>query len=121
MREIIKFNGDAAGLKEFLIAQSKTGCYFNEQSSCHTISDVIYFRMRAEKNIMFIGDQFLCDIYGNEMWVVELMAKKEYDKIRRMKMELKPIALIDPECQKYYHTFNRYWLIPDQFVIKESI
>ncbi len=121
MREIIKFNGDVAGLNNFLMANTKESCYFNNQVSCHTINDVVFFRVRNPVNTMFVGDQFLCDIYGNEIWVVELTAKKEYNQIRKNWMELKPIVMIVSECYKYFPTFNGYWSIPDQFVIKEWI
>ena len=96
--------------------------YFKDGvTDCHDINDVIYFRMHDAQRIMFIGDQFLCDIYSNELWVVDLIVKPVYDKIRKQKLHITPIVKVVDDCTDKFPCFNGYWLIPDDFSRKEPV
>jgi len=93
--------------------------HFCGENSVDTIEEIIKFKMKKAQNIAHIGDHFLCDIYANEMWVVELISKPLYNSIRRQKLRIKPIRLIIDNCNERFPRFNGYWTIPDLKAVKE--
>ena len=96
--------------------------YFKDGvTDCHTINDVVYFRILNPERIMFVGDQFLCDIYGGEMWVVELTNKKIYNNIRKQKLEIIPIVKIVKNCGDHFPRYNGYWMIPESFIRRDKV
>lgn len=87
--------------------------HFCEENSVDTIEEIIKFKMKKAQNIAHIGDHFLCDIYANEIWVVELLKKPTYNSIRKQKLSISPIKLIIDNCNERFPRFNGYWKIPD--------
>ena len=75
-----------------------------------TIDDVLKFKMKSPRRIVYPGDLFLCDIEKNEMWLVRLTDRK--DKKRTDAYEIDKIAPIIDHCFKRFHTFNGYWELP---------
>ncbi len=87
--------------------------YFCRENSVDTIDEVIKFKMAKAQNIAHVGDHFLCDIYANELWVVELLSKPVYNSIRKQKLIIKPVRLIIDNCNERFPRFNGYWKIPE--------
>lgn len=87
--------------------------HFCKENSVDTIEEIIKFKMKKAQNIAHVGDYFLCDIYANEMWIVELLSKPVYNSIRKQKLIIKPIKLIVDDCGDKFPTFNGYWTIPN--------
>ena len=114
--QVINTDENIKALKDFLIKQPN---YFQDGvTDCHSIHDVIYFRVLNPKNIMFVGDQFLCDIYAGELYVVELEDKSFYNSIRKQKLKMLPIVKVVGDCGDIFPRYNGYWMIPEQFIKK---
>jgi len=103
---------DLEGMKNFLVLHPD---YFCDENEVHDIGDIIFFKIRESKNMVFYGEYFICDIYGNELWIVELLEKPLFNKKRQQKLRIKPIAKILEDCQQHFHRFNGYWKIPEGF------
>lgn len=97
-------------LKEYLESNSS---FFNRNNAVDSIQDVLYFRMRNPGYIIFYEEFFLCDIYSNEIWIVQLLRKKIYNKIRKQWLSIKPIIKVVGGCQQKFPCFNGYWKIPE--------
>ncbi len=87
--------------------------YFCKENAVDTVEEVIKFKMKKAQNIVYVGEQFLCDIYANEMWIVELMPKPLFNSIRKQKLTIKPIKLVVDKCSERFPRFNGYWKMPD--------
>ena len=101
-------------IKEFL---TKNPDYFCNENSANTIQDVITFKMQNVKNIVFIDDYFLCDIYENEIWICKNLKTKKYDSIRGKKIIAEATQKVmntrDKDGKSLFNRFNGYWTIPD--------
>lgn len=105
-------------LKEYLEHNPE---YFIKRNMVDTINDVIKFRIREPIFIMFEGEHFLCDFYSNELWIVQLLAKKKYDKIRKDYFTLKPVVKVVDKCSDKFPCFNGYWKIPNVSNLEERV
>ena len=110
--EKIKFN--TKKIKDFLLHNTD---YFSDVTSVDTIEEVFKFKIRNPKNIIFVGEHFLCDIYSNEIWIVELLKKKKYDHRRKgwliIEATEKVMDCQDVKGKSIFHRFNGYWKIPN--------
>ena len=97
-------------LRNYLINHSD---YFNNHTATSTIHDVLHFKIKNPRNISFVGDRVLCDIYGNEMWICEILERPKYLKGRGQKLAMKPLIRVVKNCNKYFSKFNGVWLIPN--------
>lgn len=68
--------------------------YFIPDRDATTIHDVVFFRQRNPKNIIHVGDVFLCDIFAGEMWLCELLETPVRIKERHQKLPIRPIEMI---------------------------
>lgn len=94
-----------------------------DKNQAHTIQDILYFKKNSCDNIIHIGEHFLLDLYpiycngtnrsatDVEIWEVENIEGKYYDKIRRDCFNYKPIRKITTGKQFNYP--NGYWKIRD--------
>jgi hypothetical protein len=109
---------DIAKIKAHLLKHPE---YFCEDNSASTIDDVIFFKKRKANNIIFKGEEFLCDIYSNEIWIVRLLDKPKFDPIRKQKLGIEAVSLVVDDCQKKFYTFNGYWVIPKFVEAKDGV
>jgi hypothetical protein len=101
-------------IKSFLLENPD---YFNDETQATSIHDILHFKVSTPKNIMFINDYFICDIYSGELWIVQVLKSKKYDPIRKKKLEVKAVVKImstkDENGTCFFSRFNGYWLIPE--------
>jgi hypothetical protein len=84
--------------------------WFKEHQA-HTIFDIERFKRESCDNIIHIGDRFLLDLYGDkndsEIWEVQLVKNKTYNKRRRTYFQFIPVRMII--TGKQFGFPNGYW------------
>lgn len=107
-------NYNISKIKKFLLSNPN---YFCEDTDAITINEVIFFKMRNPKNIIFHEECMICDIYAHELWIVRVLKKKKMDKIRGKKLDIEALGKIcdvyDKNGKAIFYRFNGYWKIPD--------
>ena len=107
-------NINIESLKNFLLENTK---YFEQnKTDIDTLEEIERFKMREAKNIIFPGEYFLCDVYGNQMWICKLLEPGKSFKLKNgRRVGCEPVAMVIDECQNIFYTFNGCWKIPEQF------
>lgn len=105
---------DIDKIKTFLLQHPE---YFCDENKVTSINDVLFFKQRNSKNIIFHNECFICDIYSNELWIVKLLEKRVYDKKRKGWLDVKAIEKVcnirDENGKCIFYRFNGYWKIPE--------
>ena len=112
MIDITKINVEK--IKEYLINNPE---YFCDETKVKSINDILFFKTRNAKNIVFHDEYLLCDVYAGEIWICKLLKKAKYNKTRDKKFDIEPICFVtntkDENGKLYFKRWNGCWKIPE--------